>query len=265
VTELLALRTQMGRLAGAEQHNEQGAHSASSAFVVAAPIELPSSPATLTRPDAPQAISADEAAVQASTQSVATTPWVAPEAVTDTTSVTQPEVAQPTLARKTPSIAKYASVGVGLALLAVAALVVSRHVSQPDAAAPVASATVQSAKPMAESNPSSSPSLGGQGPDSAVAPDNAYIVVLIANAPVRSLRIDGRALAVASPWRTLEVPLTSAESNRECRVDVTSVDGRTAAGTIAAGARSLVLQFATQPTGAWGPPPLATNPYAKGK
>jgi eukaryotic-like serine/threonine-protein kinase len=279
VTEILSLRAQMGKLADAAQQHEEGAASASSSFVAAAPIELPLPAATPTRPDAPRAIPADGATVQASTQSTATTPWIgaqaaAPhvpvdreQAVTDTTSVTQPDLASATPARNTRAVAKYASVGVVVALLGAAGLAFGLRVSQPGMAAPGASATAQSSTPVAASSPSSapSPSFGGQGIDEVAAPENAFVVVLVANAPVRALRINGRSLAVASPFRTLEVPLTSAEHNRECIVEATSVDGRTMTGTIAAGARSLTLQFAPVPTGAWGPPPLATNPYSKGK
>jgi serine/threonine-protein kinase len=95
-----------------------------------------------------------------------------------------------------------------------------------------------------------------------------------ANAPIKEVRVDGRPVELP-PGREARVDLFPEEHAKSVRISATSTDGRQASATLAAGAKSVTLEFPraastpaapprpATPATTTRPPPLAGNPYAK--
>jgi serine/threonine-protein kinase len=87
-----------------------------------------------------------------------------------------------------------------------------------------------------------------------------------ANATIRELKIDGRAVD-APPGRDIRVDLFPDESTRATHVVASTSDGRQASATVPPGAKMVVLEFPPKQAGTSAKPavapPLATNPYVK--
>jgi serine/threonine-protein kinase len=197
------------------------------------------------------------------------TPTVAehssPTAVTDTTSSAELRRALP----RRPWWRAIAAVGaIAVALVGVASWALRTPKPTPVASAAAAAKPAASlATPPPEPTADPTPEPTAAPPPVAASLDS---VDVHANAPVSSLTLNGRVIALAVPSNEVTLERSDAEKSGAVRVVAVAVDGRRATTTLAADASALEIRF-TGRSAPTAPPPstgrtrltLAPSPYSR--
>jgi serine/threonine-protein kinase len=130
---------------------------------------------------------------------------------------------------------------------------------------PAASAGAATEKDGTSSPPTSAagsevaPSSASGAPAPSAAPAMLESATVRADAPIASLRVGDRVIALPRPARRIDVPLEDAERARSLRIDAVASDGRRASAELAPGSTVADLVFASAPRPA-GPPPRRAAP-----
>ncbi len=274
-TEIARLRTRVGQITEATE-TSVGTPSAEMLGVGrTAPPASTRTPVPIPEMEAPTVTSAPSApAVEA---------WVPPPSYepptrTDTTSVsTSTPGAEPPRRGAHPGIVAAISAGAALVvvLAGVGIVMVSRGAARPTRTAASAPSAVVPVVPSEPEDESRTDAPAAAPPPTAT---GASPLALHASAPVASLRVNGRVIAIARPSRDVDVALDPAEREKGGRIDAIATDGREARTAFAPGAVTLKMDFPptarpaapTPPTAvaplvplAPKPAPLAPDPYAR--
>jgi serine/threonine-protein kinase len=198
---------------------------------------------------------------------------------TDTTSVSSAEAQVGTSTSRRPSAARIAVAGAvgAVAAAAVVAVVVGAFERAAGSTHEQTAASASTARGWpavtlgSSAGPRASGGAGEVGLGAAGASEPRFIAIS-ADAPVRSIAVEGRPIPVAQPWRALTVQVAAEQLARGVSIELVATDGREARVITEGGAESVSVRFpgphgagAVGPaTGAAGGSPLAPNPYGKG-
>ncbi len=237
IREIGDLRAKMGEIASASVESASG--SSTSGRLGAAQVAA-------TDTDAKDGTATELAVQTAETRRLGPIPAQAPfppriaevdQTGTDTTSVTSRQAAQSVadLSRgqdslRGRSIAVGVATGAVLAMLVGALVLVSRagrvDTAMRGAFQPIPATVLAAAQPAVVAQPVPSPVAGGRS------------LSLRANAPIASLRVEGRLIALDSPKDAVEIPVGASQT--ELRIDARSSDGRVFSTRVPPGGSTVV-------------------------
>jgi serine/threonine-protein kinase len=192
--------------------------------------------------------------------------------VSGTAQVPRPKLSRRVALAMAAAVIVVVGLVVGLRVLAPKEAASSSTVASATASVPAASPPLLSAAPSA---PAASASVGSVASASPVAPDrglsSARTLVVDANAPVASLDIAGRAVALAAPRAHVTIELQPDEATHDLTVTASATDGRHATVVAQRGQGHVALVFRAAPRPRPSAPaaapafPFAENPYNTGK
>jgi serine/threonine-protein kinase len=130
------------------------------------------------------------------------------------------------------------------------------NLNRSPSASPATAASLASEPVLTTPGPSGSTTATSPTPETTAAPSMASTLEVVGDAPIVSLRVDERTIALARPTPTVTLTRSDAERGRALKIQAVTADGRKAAALLPADATSLTISFpSTRPT----PQPAASG------